>query len=184
LAIRNILDQTRVSAHVRPSLKEYFAVGAIIASGIAVIALATVRPIVPADVRELVLPMCAMFALTAAVWVLMVLARNGAVLLGFASMKYFHNFTTEQPDERIERPARTFNNLMQVPVLFYVISLLMIILRCVDASQVFLAWMYVVSRATHAIIYIGFNYVPFRFAVYAVSCITLGVMWVRFALSY
>jgi hypothetical protein len=62
--------------------------------------------------------MVAMFGLTAAIWLLMVLSRNGAV-----------------------------------------------------------------TRAVHAIIYIGFNHVPCRFATYAVSCITLGTMWARFALS-
>ena len=53
----------------------------------------------------------------------------------------------------------------------------------IDSSQIYLAWIFVVTRAVHAIIYIGFNHVPCRFATYAVSCITLGTMWARFALS-
>jgi hypothetical protein len=172
------------ATQARPSVGEYLAVGAIIAAGIALILAATGHSTSPATVRDLVSPMTAMFALTAAVWLLMALVRNGAVLFGAASIKYFKDYKADQPDERIERPARTFNNLMQAPMLFYVISLLMIAIPWVDRPQINLAWLYVGSRALHAVIYMGFNYVPFRFATYAVSCITLAVMWARFALAF
>lgn len=167
----------------RPRGGEYLAVSTIITAGVVAIATVSTRPLVPADPRDFVSPMIAMFALTAAVWLLMVISRNGAVLLGAASVRYFRDYETEPPGEWIERPARTFNNLMQVPTLFYVVMLLMIAFRNADESQLSLAWIYVASRAIHAAIYILFNYVPFRFAVYAVSCITLATMWARFALS-
>jgi hypothetical protein len=102
-----------------------------------------------------------MFALTAAVWLLMVLSRNVAVLFGAASISYFRDYWNEQPDDRIERPARAFNNLTQVPTRFCVIALLMITLRRVDGSQVLLAWIYVASRATYAVIYIYSITFPF-----------------------
>lgn len=167
----------------RPSGNEYLAVFAIILAGVVAIAALSTRPVIPAAPVDIVSPMIAMFALTAVVWLLMVIARNGAVLLGGASLKYFRDYETEPPSEWIERPARAFNNLMQVPTLFYVVMLLMIAFHNADALQLSLAWMYVASRAVHASIYILFNYVPFRFAVYAVSCITLAIMWARFALS-
>lgn len=176
------MTQMLHSPYPRPSAREYLAVGTIIAGGVALIAWVTSRPAEPADGRQLILPMCAMFSLTAAVWLLMVLSRNVAVLFGSASIKYFSDYKSEQPHEKIERPARTFNNLMQVPTLFYVVALLMIVVPWVDDAQIALAWIYVASRTLHAIIYIGFNYVPFRFATYAVSCVTLVVMWGRFAL--
>jgi hypothetical protein len=177
------MAETVQPTHSRPRFSEYLAVGTIIAAGVAIIVAATSRSPAPVDVRELVGPMLAMFALTATVWLLMALFRNGAVLYGAASVKYFHDYKTEPPDEWIERPARTFNNLMQVPALFYITALLMMIFPWVDRAQINLAWIFVATRVLHTIIYIGFNYVPFRFATYAVSCITLGVMWMRFALS-
>jgi hypothetical protein len=62
------------------------------------------------------------------------LAANGAfskrrVLMGAASVEYFRDYKGLPPREWIERPARTFNNLMQVPTLFYVVALLLIALR-------------------------------------------------------
>lgn len=170
------------SHHARPSPREYLAMGLIIAGGVILILWVIARPAEPADRRELILPMCAMFSLTAAVWLLMVLFRNVAVLFGSASIAYFRDYKSDQPHEKIERSARTFNNLMQVPALFYVICLLMTVFPWVDRDQIALAWIYVTFRALHAIIYIAFNYVPFRFATFAVSCITLAVMWGRFAL--
>jgi hypothetical protein len=169
--------------HRRRRLGEYLAVGAIVAVGLALIATATSRPPAAAGVRELVAPMLAMFALTGAVWLLMVLFRNGAVMSGVASIEYFRDYQSQPLDEWIERPARAFNNLMQVPVLFYILALLMMTIPWVDRAQIDLAWIFVAARVLHAVVYIGFNYVPFRFAIYAVSCITLGVMWMRFALS-
>jgi len=166
-----------------PSGSEYLAVSAIIMAGALAIAALSRQPAIPVSPSDIVSPMIAMFALTAAVWLLMVIFRNGAVLLGGASLQYFRDYETEPPSEWIERPARAFNNLMQVPTLFYVVMLMMAVFQRVDALQLSLAWMYVASRAIHAAIYILFNYVPFRFAVYAVSCITLAIMWARFALS-
>lgn len=171
------------SERSHPRVTEYLAAGAIIAAGVILLVAVTRLPPAPADTRMLVRPMLAMFALTAAVWLLMVLFRNGAVMRGIVSIKYFHDYKSEIPDEWIERPGGTFNNLMQAPSLFYVITLLMMTTPWVDRVQIFLAWIFVGTRVLHAVVYIGFNYVPYRFATYAVSCITLAVIWVRFALS-
>ncbi len=171
------------SARRRTHLNEYLAMGAMIAVGIATIVAAMSPSPAPVNVRELVGPMLAMFVLTAIVWLLMVVFRFGAVLKGAASIKYFRDYKTEPPDEWIERAARTFNNLMQVPALFYVTALLMMIIPWVDRAQINLAWIFVATRLLHTIIYIGLNSVPIRFAAWAVGCITLAVMWMRFALS-
>jgi hypothetical protein len=167
----------------RPSLREYLAIAIVVAAGVVLVGWASTLAPTPAESREIVAPMTAMFALTGAVWLLMVISRNVAVLLGAASVKYFRDYGDGAPDEWIERPARAFDNLMQAPTLFYVVALLAITLHGVDSSQVALAWIYVASRAVHATVYIVFNYVPLRFASYAVSCITLAVMWARLALS-
>jgi hypothetical protein len=129
----------------------------------------------------LVSPMAALFTLTASVWLIMVVARNVAVIRGHASLGYFADFKSDIPaDDRFERPARTFNNLMQVPALFYVICLLMLIVKEADNVQIALAWAFVVLRCIHAIIYMAVNWVPYRFATWASSCIILGTLWFRF----
>ncbi|NOV29395.1 MAPEG family protein [Methylomonas sp. ZR1] len=129
----------------------------------------------------LISPMAALFTLTALVWLIMVVARNVAVIRGHASIRYFADYKADIPaDDRFERPARTFNNLMQVPALFYVICLLMLVEKEVDNVQIALAWAFVVLRYVHAIIYMAVNWVPYRFATWASSCIVLGALWFRF----
>jgi len=130
----------------------------------------------------LIAPMIALFALTALVWLIMVVVRNLAVIRGDTSIRYFSDFKSDAPsDDRLERPARTFNNLMQVPTLFYVICILMLVVKETDNAQIILAWIFVAFRYFHAIIYIAVNWVPYRFATWASSSITLGVIWFRFA---
>jgi hypothetical protein len=135
---------------------------------------------VPAE--ALIAPMMAQFWLTALVWLGMVVVRNRAVIRGTLSVRYFVAYQTEAPDERVERPARAFDNLMQVPTLFYVVCLLMLVTKQADSPQVTLAWTFVVLRALHAALLVALNRVPYRFALWASSCIVLGVTWYRFAI--
>ena len=132
--------------------------------------------------ERLIAPMEALVAVTAVVWLLMVGFRNGTILWGVTHPGYYRDYTSHQPPEWVERPARAFNNLLQAPILFYVICLLMMVTGRLDESQITLAWVYVAMRVVHAVIYLGWNYVPFRFASWVASCITLGVLWWRFAL--
>jgi hypothetical protein len=135
------------------------------------------------DPRALLPSVFALVLLTALVWLAMLLARNVSVALGKASVRYYQNYRDEAPPEWIERPARTFMNLLEVPVLFYVACLLMLATHTCDAAQLALAWIFVAARAAHAIIYIGVNHVPTRFAVYVAGCVTLAVIWTRLASS-
>lgn len=129
----------------------------------------------------LIPPMAALFTLTAVVWLIMVVARNVALIRGLASIRYFADYKSDIPvDDQFERPARTFNNLTQVPPLFYIICLLMLVVKEADNAQIALAWAFVILRYAHALIYLAVNWVPYRFAAWAASCIILGTLWFRF----
>lgn len=135
----------------------------------------------PVDPHELLPSLFALVALTALVWLLMVLARNVSVAIGKVAMGYYRNYRDDVPPEWIERPARTFMNLLEVPVLFYVACLLMLVTRECDRAQVLLAGAFVALRGLHAVIYMAINHVPVRFGAYVAGCVTLGVIWVRLA---
>lgn len=136
----------------------------------------------PVDPRALLQPLIALVGLTGVVWVLMFIVRNLAVARGAAKIRYYQAYReSEAPNEWIERPARAFMNLLEVPVLFYVLCILMLITRVCDAAQVQLAWVFVGLRALHALIYVGINHVPSRLGAYMSSGAALVVMWFRFA---
>jgi hypothetical protein len=134
--------------------------------------------------RELIQPIIALVGLTALVWVLMFAFRNVAVVRRAASLRYYKTYTTDIPPEWVERPARTFMNLLEVPILFYVVCVLMLQTGRWDSVQLSLAWLFVALRYVHAIVYIGLNDVPLRFATYAMGCITVTVIWWRFASAF
>lgn len=131
--------------------------------------------------EALIQPVVALVGLTALVWCLMVVWRNLAFVRGNASARYFRTFTSDPPAEWVERPARTYMNLLELPVLFYVACALMLITGRFDGAQVALAWVFVLARCVHAFIYIGFNHVPLRFAAFAAGSLALAVLWFRLA---
>jgi hypothetical protein len=133
--------------------------------------------------ERLLLPVFAAVALTAIVWLLMVIVRNTSVMRGLVSPEYYVAYTSQPPAEWVERPARAFNNLMQVPTLFYVVCVLMLVTGAVDQAQLAYAWIFVAVRALHACVYIGWNHVAYRFTAWVASCIVLGALWTRFALQ-
>jgi hypothetical protein len=145
----------------------------------------TTAPVVAEQTpRLLVQPILALFALTAIVWLLMFVFRNVAVARGIASIGYYKAYGDGAPPEWVERPARTFMNLLEVPVLFYVVCILMLQTGAWDGVQVSLAWLFVALRCVHAAIYIGLNFVPLRLVTYLMGCITLAVIWCRFAAAF
>lgn len=167
----------------RSLVSEYAGAVVVLGSVVAFI-VKTVAGVPAAAAPEAVIaPMVGLFALTAVVWFAMLVIRNTAVVTGRASVKYYTDYRSDVPDERIERPARTFNNLMQAPQLFYVACILMLVTKHVDEAQVTLAWTFVVLRGVHAAVYATVNRIPYRFAAWNASFVTLCVIWWRFAMQ-
>jgi hypothetical protein len=164
---------------------KYLVVGVTLATFVAVLA-AVVRTTsasvhIAQGAAVLLQPVVALVVLTAIALLLAVVYRNVAIIRRAASERYFRTFTDDKPAEWVERPIRTYMNLLELPVLFYVVCLLMLTTGRFDPVQVSLAWVFVATRYAHAFIYIGFNYVPLRFAAFLTGVITLAVIWTRFA---
>ena len=126
-------------------------------------------------------PIFVLVGLTFLVLGLAAVLRNVAVMRGAVSMSYYETYTGDPPPEALERPARTYGNLLQLPILFYLLCVLMMIGDATDSVQVALAWLFVITRGLHAAVYIVFNRVPYRFAHFLMGLITLVAMWARFA---
>ena len=133
------------------------------------------------DPRELLPSIFVLASLTAAALLLAAIVRNVSVATQRVSMRYYQTYGDDAPPEWIERPARTYMNLLEMPVLFYVACLLMLTLGHCDRASVLLANLFVATRVAHAIVYIGVNHVPTRFAAFLAGGVTLGVLWARLA---
>jgi hypothetical protein len=72
----------------------------------------------------------------------------------------------------------SFSNQFEMPVLFYVLTILALITRQADLIFVVMAWIFVVSRVLQASVHLTSNYVPMRGLWFAIGCAILFIMWV------
>lgn len=76
-------------------------------------------------------------------------------------------------------PNRIFMNLVEVPMLFYTLSILFFITHNVDVVVVNLAWLYFSLRIAHRLIYVTYNHLVYRFAIFAVSNFVVLALLIR-----
>ncbi len=93
---------------------------------------------------------------------------------GEAAMRYFRP---------VEMPANNLANLFEMPVLYFALVPLLMLLHHADHIQVILAWIFVILRAVHSFIHIGPKKVRPRFFAYLASCVALSAMWIGFAID-
>lgn len=129
-------------------------------------------------------PVIAQVALTTVVWVRMYFARIGEMRRRGINPQSIS--TSQKATGVLEdtTPADNFRNLFEVPVLFYVICLALVITGGVTPLQLGLAWAYVALRALHSFIHITYNRVVHRFASYVISTLVVLAMWLLFAVQW
>ncbi len=81
---------------------------------------------------------------------------------------------------RVTQIGNAYHNQFQLPVLFYVLTVLAMLTKHADLLFVVMAWIFVLLRLVHAYIHVTSNRLIHRFAVFAVGAAVLLVMWVIF----
>jgi hypothetical protein len=76
--------------------------------------------------------------------------------------------------------ANSFGNQFELPVLFYVLTILVIVTRKADLLFVMLAWIFVLMRVLQAAVHVTSNNVRYRGAFYGVGALVLLIMWIVF----
>src|SRR5262249_35846837 len=82
---------------------------------------------------------------------------------------------------RVQQISNCYHNQLQLPVLFYVLTILALFLRKADLLFVVMAWIFVLLRVVHAAIHVTSNRVFHRFQAFAAGAIVLLLMWIIFA---
>jgi hypothetical protein len=83
---------------------------------------------------------------------------------------------------RATQIANAYHNQLELPVLFYVLTILSIITRHADLLFVVLAWIFVVLRVVQAYIHVTDNYVRRRGLAFILGAVVLSIMWAIFIL--
>jgi len=73
--------------------------------------------------------------------------------------------------------AYSFSNQFELPVLFYVLTILEWVTRHAGYVFVVLAWIFVICRILQAYVHITTNNTRFRRAYYSVGALVLMIMW-------
>lgn len=131
----------------------------------------------------MLMPFVAMVVLTFAVGVRMYLAR-------VAEMKR-RRIHPQQVASRARaaamfddtRAADNFQNLFELPVLFYVGVLVIWLGEHADGIYLGLAWLFVISRVAHSVVHLTYNRVMHRFAAFITGFVVLTLFWVRLILD-
>lgn len=82
--------------------------------------------------------------------------------------------------KRATQIANAYQNQLELPVLFYVLTILALALKRADLLFVVMAWAFVILRVVHVIIHVTNNHLRQRFAAFAAGVFVLALMWVIF----
>jgi hypothetical protein len=127
----------------------------------------------------LIYPMVALAGLTFIMMFLLLLLRVKSVRTRKVSPRYFKlNKGGELPDNVLV-VSQNYNNLLELPVLFYAVCIIAIILNQTAEYFVYHAWIYVSLRYIHSYIHITYNNIIHRLMIFGLSCFVLISMWVK-----
>lgn len=127
-------------------------------------------------------PMFVLAGWTACVLLMIPFARVRAVRQGQAKPGDFKYGESASVPPSVSLPNRNYMNLLELPMLFYVVCLLIFVTGGTSASTVAVAWAFVALRLVHSAIHLTYNHVLHRLAAFALSNVTLIVLWVLAAL--
>ncbi len=133
--------------------------------------------------KTILLPVFALVGLTFSVLLTIPIARIAAVRKGRATISDFKLGESAQVPAETQLFNRNYMNLLELPVLFYVLCLSMYVTGKVDAVSVSIAWIYVALRCVHSLIHLTYNQVVHRLVAFAASNFVLAGLWLRFFLT-
>ncbi len=131
----------------------------------------------------LLLPMIGMIFLTFGIMTWMLKLRYRTVLQGGLNPRYFRLYKGAKLPEYLVKVTQHFDNLLEIPVFFYVAILLLVALKIFDPFYVALSWTFFLTRLLHTYIHTTNNKVKHRKNVFIVSTLVLMALWVRICIE-
>lgn len=128
--------------------------------------------------QQILYPVFAMALLAFTIAVIMRKCRSKAREEGLDT-EYFKLNSGSTPPDYLIRVSQHYDNLFEMPVLFYTVSLMIFVTGMSDPIFVGLAWVYVAFRYLHAVVHTVYNNLTHRKLMFLFSSLTLMVIWVR-----
>jgi hypothetical protein len=130
------------------------------------------------SIASVLLPLFVQVALTFAVLITLSSRRTSAKAGG----EVRGPISLREPNWPISSRQAEYNyqNQFELPVLFYVLTVLAIITRQTDLLFVVLAWVFVITRIVHAAVHLTTNDVIVRGPLFIAGAVVLAIMWMAF----
>ncbi len=125
-------------------------------------------------------PMGALAALTFLVLLIIPVRRFRASFSGQVGPGDFKLGESANVPEKVSLPNRNMMNLLEMPLLFYVVCMMYFVSGTVTHNALWLAWLYVGLRVLHSAIHITYNNVMHRLTMFALSNFALIALWLFF----
>lgn len=123
------------------------------------------------------LPVIVMVAVTLLITFKLGKTRIKAVIEGRVSHKAFLTNQGYEFPEDLAKLERHYNNLLEMPVLFYLWAVVLFVTDKVDMVGMVFAWVYVALRLFHTYIHTGSNLLMKRRKFFISSYLVLSVAW-------
>ena len=131
------------------------------------------------SIQAVLLPLFVEVALTFVLLFWMAYGRTRAIRVGEIKMR---DIAMREPNwpPGITQVGNAYHNQLELPVLFYVLTILSLVTRHADLLFVVLAWIFVASRVVHAYIHVTDNNVNRRGPMFGLGALVLTIMWLVF----
>jgi len=106
-------------------------------------------------------------------------ARDGAV--DYRIFKVYRN--KEGMTDSMLKMSNHYDNLMTMPILFYVLVIMIYVTQRVNEVFILLAWGYLITRIIHSFIHLGKNHPLKRFFAFGSGVVILLIMLLKWAVS-
>ena len=128
------------------------------------------------SVQMILLPLFVQAALTIGVGVLLAVRRRRALATGTR----YHDIALREPNwpKDALQAGYSYQNQFELPVLFYVLTILALITKQADLIFVVMAWIFVITRILQAYVHVTNNVVPLRGLYFGIGVLVLTVMWI------
>jgi hypothetical protein len=123
------------------------------------------------------LPCGAMVGVTALVWLKLYFDRFAEMRAKRIAPQSLATARAAARELERTQASDNFRNLFEVPVLFYLFCVALVLDGGSSAGFVACAWLYVGLRVIHSLIHVTYNRVAHRFLAYVASTVLLFGMW-------
>jgi hypothetical protein len=123
-------------------------------------------------------PLFALAAWTLLVLLLIPIARVRSVRQREIAPDDFKYGESAKVPGRVSIPNRNYMNLLELPMLFYVVGIVLYVTGGASSTAIAIAWAFVALRVVHSFVHLTYNHVLHRLTAFALANVALALLWV------